>query len=121
MVSLATGLVSGLVVGNDLHYRVARRLRLTERTGRSDVWQDCFSTFDNNWLEVELDDGRRVSGWAQYFSEIGSTPSLFLRDAFWIDNGNLIPIEGEGILLTESAKIRYVEFRGPEGGINGHE
>ena len=111
--SIVLGLFSGWIVGTDLHYRAVRWLRLTRRTGRADVWQDVFSDLRGNWLLVHTDDGRRVLGWAQYYSDAGTTPSLFLRQAHWVrDDGTRESVDGEGLLVTEATRIRYVEFLG---------
>jgi len=111
--SIVTRLLSGIIVGRDWHYRAARRLRLTRRTGRADVWQDVFEDIRGSWLTVYLADGRRVLGWARYYSDEGKKPSLFLRQASWVnDDGSVETVDGEGIIITESAEIRYVEFLG---------
>src|SRR6267378_4025247 len=60
LTSCLLGLGSGVVVGKDWHYRLARALRLTARTGRTDVWQDVFEDIRGSWLTVHLDDGQRV-------------------------------------------------------------
>ena len=109
--SLVTGLAAGVVVGRDYHYRLARKLGLTNRTGREDVWQDTFSDFTGNWLVVHTADERRVEGWAQFYSDRGERPSLFLRQAAWVeDDGTLTPVSGDGVLVCEAATIRYIEF-----------
>src|SRR5437867_4193501 len=83
--SILLGLGAGLIVGKDIHYRLARGMHLTSRTGRADVWQDVFEDIRGNWLVVHLEDGQRVLGWARYYSEEGTRPSLFLRQASWVD------------------------------------
>lgn len=111
--SILFGTVCGVIVGRDYHYRFARWTRLTTRTGRDDVWQDAFGDMRKNWLLIHLGDERRVLGWARYFSDDGKSTSVFLKDASWVDDdGQTSDIEGPGILLTEAAQIRYVEFFG---------
>ncbi len=111
--SLVLGMASGIVVGNDLHYRWARWFKLTTRTGRDDVWQDALGDISGNWMLIHLADSRRVMGWARYYSDNGKSSSVFLKDASWVeDDDSMIPIEGEGVLVTEASQIRYVEFLG---------
>lgn len=111
--SALLGLASGIVVGKDIHYRLARKLRLTSRTGRGDIWQDVFEDIRGNWLVVHLEDGQRVLGWARYYSDEGGKPSLFLRQASWVaDDSSATPVDGEGLLVTERARVKYVEFAG---------
>ena len=44
--SLLLGLLWGLIKGYDLHMRVLRRCRVTERTSRESVWNDVLFTQD---------------------------------------------------------------------------
>ena len=115
--SIALGMMSGLVAGKDLHYRLARKWRLTNRTGRVDTWQDVFQELPDNWIVVHTEDGKRAVGWAQFFSDAGDRPALFLRDARWVeDDGTSTPIAGPGLLVGEAARIKFIEFLG-----NGEE
>jgi hypothetical protein len=111
--SVVLGVLTGVVVGHDFHYRSARRLRLTNRTGRLEVWQDAFADIQGNWVVVHLRGGRRLIGWPLYYSERGDSPSVFLKDAAWVDDrGEETVITGEGILVTGLGSIEAVEFRG---------
>ena len=107
------GLISGLVVGHDLHYRLARVLKATNRTGRVDPWQDAFSEVRQSWLLVHLEGDVRIVGWAEFYSEHGKPSSLFLRQARWVDKSGAMGSErGEGVLLSEGSGIRHIEFLG---------
>ncbi len=109
--SLVLGAGLGWLTAGDAHYRLARGLRLTSRTGREDVWQDVFSDVDRGWHLVHLADGRRVLGVARYFSDRGAEPSVYLQQASWIaEDGSTSPISGDGILVAEAARIQCVEF-----------
>lgn len=109
--SVLMGGVVGWVVGHDVHYRLARTLRLTARSGRDDIWQDVFTDLPDRWHVVHLADGKRLVGAALYYSDRGECPSLFLARASWIEpDGSTRSIEGSGILLTEASGIRMVEF-----------
>jgi hypothetical protein len=59
-----------------------------------------------------MHDGWRLGGWALFYSDHGSAPSIYLRDAVWVeDDGTELAVQGDGVLVTELAQIRYVEFR----------
>jgi hypothetical protein len=109
--SVLLGLVIGLVAAGDLHYRLAQRIGLTNRTGREDVWQDVFADVSNGWHLVHLADGRRILGVARYYSDRGDQPSVYVRHAAWVrDDGSNVPIGGDGILIGEAARIQCIEF-----------
>ncbi len=109
--SVVLGGIVGWIACNDLHYRLARQLRFTTRTGCDDVWQDAFADVEKQWHSVHFADGRRAMGVARYFSDRGDKPSLYLREASWIaEDGAGTPIRGDGILVSEAARIQCVEF-----------
>ena len=109
-VSIALGLSIGAMKTNDLHGRLFRKLRITQRTSRNSVWSDVFHKLSGYAL-VELLDGRLVAGWLRYYSDTPTEESLFLEDAAWIErNGNQIKIDGPGILITKNSGIRTVAF-----------
>lgn len=92
-----------------------RWLRISERSARSSVWNDVFSDL-GGFVQVGLADGRSVIGWIRNYSDEDEAHALFLEDAAWIDDdGNELPINGPGILLTKNLEITYVMFLGPDG------
>jgi Family of unknown function (DUF6338) len=100
----------GAIVTNDISGKVFRYLRLTQRTTRSSVWSDTFHDLGGVLL-VELGDGRRVMGWVRYYSDEPKNASLFLENAVWVDADlETTPIDGPGILITQSLGINWIEF-----------
>jgi hypothetical protein len=123
LISVVLALAIGGIATNDLSGKVFRRLRLTQRTTRRSVWSDTFHDYGGIVL-VELGDSRRVEGWVRYYSDEPTPASLFLERAAWVtDENTLTPIEGPGILITESIGIQTIEFlrweTQPEGGEGG--
>lgn len=109
--SVVVGGGVGWVACNDLHYRVARTIGITSRTGRDDVWQDTFADIADQWHLVHLADGRRAMGVARYFSDRGDKSSISLKEASWIgEDGSVIPVRGDGLLIADAADIQCVEF-----------
>jgi hypothetical protein len=110
LISVVLALAVGGIVTNDLSGRAFRWLRLTQRTSRLSVWSDVFHDYGGVVI-VEIEDGRRVEGWIRYYSDEPSPASVFLENAAWIDDAdNLVPIDGPGILITESLGIKTIEF-----------
>lgn len=111
VVSALLGAGVGMIEAHDFHYRFARLLGITDRSGTHDAWQEAFSKNRREWVLVHFADGRRLRGWPVLCSEHGSRPSLFLSYAAWVhEDGASVPIPGPGILITEQAEIRYAEF-----------
>lgn len=108
--SVGLGLLMSAILTNDLFGRLLRRIKITQRTSHTAVWNDTFRSC-GGYVLVELIDGRMVLGWVRYFSDDDQQLSLFLEDAAWIDrDGTRIHIDGAGILLTHTSGIRNVMF-----------
>jgi hypothetical protein len=106
----ALGLVWGVVRSKDLALGLLRKWEMTERTSRESVWNDVFSNL-NGTAQVGLHDGRNLIGWVGRYSDSGDEHSVFLERASWVqEDGGLVAIDGEGILLTDKAEIEYVMF-----------
>jgi hypothetical protein len=87
-----------------------RWLRVTERTGRSAIWNDVFEQI-GGWVQVGLAGDVIVNGWLAYYSDKAEESSLFLERAAWIDkDGTERSIDGPGILITKEVGIEYVVF-----------
>lgn len=104
------GILWGIVRSKDLALRLLRKWKLTERTSRESVWNDVFSNLEGT-AQVGLHDGRNLIGWIGRYSDSGKERSLFIERASWVsEDGSLVEIDGEGILLTDKAEIEYVMF-----------
>lgn len=113
--SSVLGLVLGLLRFRGWDYAVLRFLRLTRRSGYTDVWNETFNRDPGSWLIVSLKDGRRLLGWAATYSDEPGTHELFLARAAWVDDyGRQTAIEGPGILLPKASEIVAVEFWNPQ-------
>ncbi|SRR6266576_1820459 len=90
---------------NDFAGGLLRRCRLTHRTTRPSLWHDVFHEY-SGYVLVELADSRLVFGWVEFYSDFPNPPTLFLKDACWIDpktNGRN-QIAGPGILISGEFK-----------------
>lgn len=114
LIALAIALIISFSTNNDLHGRVLRKLRFTQRTARNSVWSDVFHDA-SGYVQVELVDGRNVLGWLRYYSDTPEESCLYLEDAAWIGlNSSKVPIKGPGILLTKESGIRTIMFLDPK-------
>jgi hypothetical protein len=69
-------------------------------------------------LEVEIGDGRRLMGWLRYYSDEPQDSNLFLENAAWIVDGDPVPIDGSGILITKRLGINWIGFRNPQKAVS---
>jgi hypothetical protein len=60
----------------------AYKSRLTKRLTTRSVWLDAFGTFRGVWIRVHLENGEKIVGWPQFYSENTSEPELFLADSY---------------------------------------
>jgi hypothetical protein len=113
-VALAWALLISVSTTNDLHGKLLRRLRITQRTARSSVWSDVFHQL-GGYVQVELADGRNVLGWLRYYSDTPEECTLYLEDAAWIGlDQKTVRVPGPGVLLTAKSGIRTIMFLDPE-------
>jgi Family of unknown function (DUF6338) len=117
LMACALGLLWGMARSKDLLLGWLRRWGLTERTGGESVWNDVFVSLEGS-VQVGLKDGRNLVGWIGRYSDSGGERSLFLESANWVqEDGDLIAIPGQGILLTDNAEIEYVMFLNNEASV----
>ena len=114
LIALTLGCLVAAYKNNDGH-ALLRRLRVTYRSARSDIWHDCLVVESAQFHAiVTLEDGRRILGWIIRYSDNMESPSLFLRKAAWLveEEGETkeIPTGNEGILLLPPMKVASVEF-----------
>ncbi len=96
--------------------RLFRRLHLTERTTRNSVWNDILENEagEEQVVQVEVEGGRSVLGVLLYYSDAAEESSVFITQASWITaDGKVIPIVGQGILLTKESGIRSISLLEP--------
>ena len=98
---------------NDFAGGFLRWCRLTHRTTRPSIWHDVFHKY-SGYVLVELADSRMVFGWVEFYSDFPNPPTLFLKDACWIDRatGSRNQIGGAGILV--SGEFRSIGFYSPK-------
>lgn len=109
VISIFLPLILSFLATTDLHMRAARYLQLTTRTARGSVWQDVFTDKEKSVI-INFEDGRRVYGWPEYFSDEPEQIFLYLKKPSWIENGKFVDLNVDGILITPNEKIDSIEF-----------
>jgi hypothetical protein len=110
--ALAFGILYSANLNQDWVLWLLRKLRITQRTARSSIWNDAFQDIPSSFVLVQLSRDRTIIGYLRYYSDEPEDSSLFLEDAAWIvdEEGTQSPIDGPGILLTKQAGIESVSF-----------
>ncbi|MEW8229112.1 MAG: DUF6338 family protein [Candidatus Thiodiazotropha endolucinida] len=107
--SVVLPLVLGALIHNDLHTKFFRKIKITDKTSRSTVWQDVYVN-EKRHVVAHLKDGRRIYGWPMYYSHKPKESYIYLFQPAWIDSGGkYIECETHGILL-ENSQIEFIEF-----------
>lgn len=110
VVSMLIPLAISASIKHDWHMKFFRRFKVTDRTSRTNVWFDVFTDI-KSYIVINFEDGRRLYGWPEYFSDDPEDKSLFLCHAAWIgDDGNFIKLDNRGILVTPNERIDTIEF-----------
>lgn len=114
--SVILPLAMGCLVTNDLHMKLLRRLHITGKSARESVWLDLFLN-NKRSIIVNLEDGRRITGFPEYYSDDPGSQYIYLYKPAWIVYNNdkkideIIEMNGiDGILITPQQKIESIMF-----------
>ncbi len=109
-IALTLSMVVGGFQKRDLHMKALRKMKVTDRTSRRNVWYDVFTDV-KSYVIINFEDGRRILGWPEYYSDDPEDQTIFLCDAAWIqENGDLTHLDNRGILITRNHKANSIEF-----------
>lgn len=107
--SVVVPAITGAFIHHDWHTSFFRALRITDKTSRSSVWQDVY-TSQKRHVVVHLRDGRRVYGWPMYVSHDPKDSYIYLFQPAWLTtDGTYIETGTHGILICNDT-IRMIEF-----------
>lgn len=112
-ISFALAALVSAFITNDFAGSLLRWCRLTHRTTRPSIWHDVFHKY-SGYVLVELADTRMVFGWVEFYSDFPNPPTLFLKDACWInrETGGRNQIAGAGLLV--SGEFKSIGFYAPK-------
>lgn len=110
VLSIILPILLGFLSTTDMHMKLLRKLKITNKTARETVWLDVF-TEQKRYVIVNLADGRRVFGWPMYYSNNPEEGCLYLYNAAWIDDeGKYIDLKIHGLFLVKRNNIESIEF-----------
>ena len=114
-IAAVVGLVIGTIRYHGWDFRLFRRMRITHRTGENLVWAETLTKASKqSYAVVACSDGSRFMGEIDTFSEEAGSDEILLSDASQVQpDGSLLPIRGEGVLLTRENPIVRVELWNP--------
>ena len=111
IISIVIPCLLALSIKFDLHMKLFRFLKITDRTSRISLWFDIFTTH-KDYVVITYKDGKRLYGWPEYYSDEAEDKSLFISRASWLDqNNNMTKIGGRGVLFPTTENIETVMFR----------
>jgi hypothetical protein len=115
IVAMVVGAGAGVVRFHGWDFRLLRRLRATNRTGENLVWAETLTkSARDTYALVACKDGSRFIGVVDTFSEEAGNYEILLSNASQVEpDGILLPINGEGVLLTRENPIVRVELWSP--------
>ena len=107
--SVVLPIIWGSIVHYDLHMKLFRKAKITDRTSRDTVWDDVF-TNEKRFITIHLKDERRIAGWPLYYSTNKDDGFLYLSQAAWINEKNEeIETESHGFLISREM-VELIEF-----------
>jgi len=111
LLTIAIPILAGASITHDVHMRLLRKLKITDKTARETVWFDVFTDISDRYVVVNLRDGRRLLGWPQYYANTPEEGTIYLFDPYWINNnrGQNISLGRHGILISKEM-IEMIEF-----------
>jgi len=109
LISIVLPLFLGWLNTQNILMKGFHKIGITKKTARDSTWLDVFTDV-NKYIIVTLKDGRRVYGWPSYYSNEATEGMLFLSEPAWIENGEYVDLNIEGLFLVERDNIDYIEF-----------
>ena len=120
VIAAIVGLVFGAIRYHGWDFRLFRRVRITNRTGENLVWAETLTKASKeSYAVVACKDGSRFIGEIDTFSEEAGNYEILLSNASQVQlDGSLLPVVGEGVLLTKENPIIRVELWDPGVGVS---
>jgi len=121
LASIAISVGFAVVNNNNMLYKLLNRVKITDRVGSVDVWQEVFRSNPRAWVRVTFSDGRLLIGWPRLYSLTGKQRELFLTEAAWWNpkgNGEFSQddVAGAGVYLADFSTVRSIELYEMRGG-----
>ncbi|RRU25169.1 DUF6338 family protein [Stenotrophomonas sp. 278] len=105
----ALGVGVAAAVNKDTFHSWLRRRGFTSRTSHPSEW---FCVLDSNpaYVILQLQDGRRLTGWPKEWPVNPSTGQFYMQQPAWIDeNGNVVDLDNLDGIIIHATDVRWVE------------
>jgi hypothetical protein len=116
LLSIVIPAILSFLVTHDYHMKLARKLRVSEKTARGSVWLDAFLDAKGHII-INFEDERCIYGWPMYYSDNPDKPYIYLFKPAWIEEDEenqeykYVDLDGvEGILITPEQRIESIYF-----------
>lgn len=92
------------------------RLNTRKNAARSYVWYDVLCEAKTGVIIINFANGRRITGFPEYFSDRPDSPYIYLLDPAWIvmDEDTkeqiYVPLDVKGIMITPEQAMESIEF-----------
>lgn len=122
LLSCLLGIALALILESRALQHALEKLRLIRHYSTDNVWEQTFRDNHERWLFVHLKDGRRLRGYAKYYSMTGDERALTLGAARLIRPEEKIgriwrkpdPVDARGdLLLLDMSQVAWIEFVEP--------
>lgn len=104
------GFLFSLFANTDRFHALLRRIKVTKQTSYHCEWFGAFHSREEQWVVLQLCDGRRVMGWPHEWPSDPSKGHFVLMDPAWLDGNVEIPLPQIEIIIFKVTDIRWVEF-----------
>ena len=115
----ALGIGVAAAVNKDTFHSWLRRRGFTSRTSYPSEW---FCVLDSNpaYVILQLQDGRRLTGWPKEWPVNPSTGQFYMQQPAWIDeNGYVVDLANLDGIIVHATDVRWVEVFPKENAENG--
>ncbi len=109
LAAAAVGVGVAAAVNKDTFHSWLRRRGFTSRTSHPSEW---FCVLDSNpaYVILQLQDGRRLTGWPKEWPVNPSTGQFYMQQPAWIDeNGNVVDLANLDGIIIHATDVRWVE------------
>lgn len=114
LISIILPIIIGSILFYDIHMKVLRWCKITNKTSRNTVWQDVFIE-QKSFVVVHFKDERRICGWPLYYSNVPKEGFIYICDPSWIDDNNQYLECGTHGILIKSEDVNFIEFLNNSG------
>ncbi|MCW9581302.1 DUF6338 family protein [Raoultella ornithinolytica] len=108
--AILIGFIFSLFANTDRFHAFLRRIKVTKQTSYHCEWFGAFHSREEQWVVLQLCDGRRVMGWPHEWPSDPSKGHFVLMEPSWLDGEEEIKLPQIEIIIFKVTDIKWVEF-----------